>query len=380
MRRTLDDDGLRALRVRAQGLCGPGPVDVASAVRAVGAVPAQDTRASRLAVRPRSSGLSAEDVRRACDTERSVVRTWAMRGTLHMLATEDLGWVLAALGPTFAAAGRPRRMALGLDDETCERGLRALREVLVGSEPLVRSEVVRRLAGFEVALDPAGQAPAHLIALAALHGVLCRGPETEREEATYVLLDDWVGPIQAVDPDRALAELIRRYLASHGPATAHDLAAWSGIGMRRARAGLGLVAGELAEVETHGGRAWCLTASAGTRRDATVEGSEVPEGPCVRLLGRFDPYLLGHRGRELVLEPAFAGRIQAGGGIVQPAVLVDGRVMGTWRRERAGDRPAVTIDLFSQLPDDLRPGLEAEAADVGRFLGMPSAPPTNIRS
>ena len=90
----------------------------------------------------------------------------------------------------------------------------------------------------------------------------------------------------------------------------------------------------------------------------------------VRLLGRFDDYLLGWRGRELVLDPRFASRIQAGGGWVHPAVVVDGRVAGTWRSRRAGGRLEVAVEPFGRLPAGARPGLEAEAADLGRFLGL----------
>jgi hypothetical protein len=90
----------------------------------------------------------------------------------------------------------------------------------------------------------------------------------------------------------------------------------------------------------------------------------------VRLLGRFDDYLLGWRGRDLILDPRFARRIQAGGGWIHPALVVDGRVVGTWRARRAGDRLEVTVEPFGRLPPGVRPGLEAEVADLGRFLGV----------
>jgi hypothetical protein len=90
----------------------------------------------------------------------------------------------------------------------------------------------------------------------------------------------------------------------------------------------------------------------------------------VRLLGRFDDYLLGWRGRDLILDPRHARRIQAGGGWIHPAVVVDGRVVGTWRARRAGDRLEVSVEPFGRLPAGSRPGLEAEVADLGRFLGV----------
>jgi Winged helix DNA-binding domain len=362
MTRSLSEDQVRLLRLRSQRLAGRRPGEVHEVVRAMGGIQAQDTAASRLAVRPRGAGLDAAAVRGACNQERSVVRTWVMRGTLHIVAAEDARWLVALLGPGFAAANRRRRLELGLDDDTCERGLRAIGKVLGAHGPLPRGELVARLAGEGVAVDPRGQAPAHLVGYAAMRGLLCRGPDLDGDEPSYVLLDDWVdGRHPALDPEAALAELTRRYLGAHGPATPADLAAWAGIAAGRARRGFELVAGELAEVEAVGAPAWTL---GGSRPPRPGRGR-----PSVRLLYRFDDYLLGWRGRDLVLSPRFARRIHAGGGWIHPAVLVDGRVQGTWRlAARSGGRVTVDVEPFEPL-DGALPGLEAEAADLGRFLG-----------
>jgi hypothetical protein len=364
--RPLSDDQLRRLRMRAQRLTGPRPREVHDVVRAVGGLQAQDTGASRLAVRARGTGLDLAAVRRACDQERSVVRTWAMRGTLHMVAAEDVRWLVGLLGPVFAAGNRRRRLQLGLDENLCERALRALPEVL-GEGPLPRAELVARLAGMGVEIDPGGQAPAHLVGYAAMRGVVCRGPDLPgSDEPTYVLLDDWVGPARAMEPEAALAELTRRYLGAHGPAGPEDLAAWSGLPVGRARHAVELVAGELDEVELGGRRLWAPAGAAAARPRAA--------GPVVRLLGHFDDYLLGWRSRDLVLDPTFAGRIHAGGGWIHPALVVDGRVAGTWRARRRGDRLELTVEPFGdRLPRGTGPGLEAEAADVGRFLAVETA-------
>jgi winged helix DNA-binding protein len=381
--------------MRAQRLAGRRPRDAAEAVRAVGGLQAQDPPASRLAVRPRSTGLDEAAVRRACNQDRSVVRTWVMRGTLHLVAAEDVGWLVGLLGPVFAAADRRRRLQLGLDDGLCERALEALPAVLAAG-PLSRADLVRGLAAEGVRVEPDGQAPAHLVGYAAMRGLVCRGPDLDGDQASYVLLQDWVGtgrrgpgdrrggppvdrggpgdrrggpPVDRGGPgdralglDDALAELARRYLGGHGPAAPEDLAAWSGLPVGRARRAFELVAGELQAVEWDGRRLWSVV-GAGTA------GTRAGE-PVVRLLGRFDDYLLGWRGRDLVLDARFARRVQAGGW-VHPAVVVDGRVAGTWRGRRAGGRLDVTVEPFSgRLPRGTRPALEAEAADLGRFLAV----------
>ena len=212
-------------------------------------------------------------------------------------------------------------------------------------------------------MDPKTQAPAHLIGYAARQGVICRGPDRSDDEPTYVLLTDWVGEHAPVGPDEALAELARRYVGAHAPATPADFAYWSGLPLGRARRGFELVAGELEEVDAAGERAWMLTAGDGP---APGPGPGHP-APCVRLVPHFDEYLLGYRSRDIMLKPRFARRIQAGGGWVRAAVLVDGRVAGTWRQQRHGDRTVVTVEPFEAIGPAALPGLEAEAADLGRF-------------
>jgi hypothetical protein len=363
MARRLSDRQVRLLRLRSQRLAGPPAATAHEAVRQVAGLQAQDTRAARLAVRARSAGLTAAAVRRACNQERSLVRTWLLRGTLHMVAAEDVGWLVGLLGPMVAAGGAGRRRQLGLDEATCERGLEAIHEVLAGAGPLTRAELVRGITAGGVALDPRSQAPAHLVAYAAARGLLCRGPDLDGDEPSYVLLADWVGEGPALEPGAALAELARRYLAGHGPADARDLAAWSGLPLRQARRGLDAIAGELDEVRAGGEPAWVL-AGAGAPRAAR---------PRVRLLGHFDAYLLGYRSRELVLAAPFARRIQAGGGMIRPAVLLDGRVVGTWRQRRGRERLEVVVEPFERLERAVLAALEAEAADVGRFLGTGAA-------
>ena len=357
------DDRLRQLRLRAQRLTGRRPRDVAELVRAVAGLQAQDLPASRLAVRPRSTGVDEAAVRRACDQDRSVVRTWAMRGTLHMVAAEDAGWLVALLGPGFAAGNRRRRLQLGLDDRLCERALETLPAVLAGG-PLSRADLVRALAAKGVQVPPQGQAPAHLVGYAAMRGLVCRGPDLDGDHASYVLLEDWVGAGagRPLSPDDALAELARRHLGGHGPAGPDDLAAWSGLPVGRARRAFELVAGELRELEVDSRRLW-------TPADAPAAPSPAGD-PVVRLLGRFDDYLLGWRGRDLILDARFARQVAAGGW-VHPVVVVDGRVAGTWRARHAGGRLEVTVEPFTgRLPRRVRPGLEAEAADLGRFLAV----------
>ena len=346
------------LRLRSQQLSGGRAADVAEVVARMGALQAQSTRDARLAVRPRADGPDAAAVDEACNQTRSVVRTWAMRTTLHMLAAQDVGWVVDLFRPPAGVLSRRQRQ-LGLSAELLGRALPAIAGILSECGPLARAALVAKLADRGVVVDPRSQAPAHLIGYAARQGLVCRGPDLSDDEPTYVLLADWVGEHAPLPPDQALAELARRYARAHGPAAAGDFAYWSGLPLGRARRAFELAAGELREVDAAGERAWL---------DAALDVSAPdPEAPCVRLLPHFDEYLLGYRSRDLALPAPFARRIQAGGGWVRATIVVDGRVVGTWQQQRKGDQSVITVETFARLDPAALPGLEAEAADLGRF-------------
>ena len=187
--RSLTPDEVLRLRLRSQQLAGPRAAEVAEVVRRMGAMQAQSTRDARLAVRPRGQGIDAAAVTEACNVTRSVVRTWAMRGTLQMLARHDVGWVVDLFRPPPGVV-TARHRQLGLDAGLFARALPAIAEILSGHGPLTRAELVAELAAGGVAVDPKTQAPAHLIGYAARQGVICRGPDRSDDEPTYVLLAD----------------------------------------------------------------------------------------------------------------------------------------------------------------------------------------------
>lgn len=341
--RVLTADQVREARAAAQGL-GGSATTVADAVRRVVGLQAQDARACRLAVRARTTGLTADDVDEAV-RDRSVVRTWAMRGTLHLLAAEDFGWVNGLLGPYFAARGAPRRRQLGLGDDLLDKARAAFEEI--ATEPRTRGELVELLAGHGVHLDPRSQQPPHLLGHAANTGQLCRGPDTG--EPTYVLVSRWLGEQPPVDEEEALRTLARRYLRGHGPATAEDLAAWSGLPVRKVREAI--VGVEYVE--------------AAGERAAVLDEPAPPTAP-TRLLGHFDAYLLGYRGRDLAVPRDHQRTVQAGGGFVMPVVLRLGQAVGTWRLRSLKDSIMIEAAGFDArtLPD-----LRNEVTDIGRFLG-----------
>ena len=325
-------------------------------------VQAQDPVAEALAIRVRTAGLTARCVEEARTVSRSVVRTWAMRGTMHLVAFEDARWMLSLLGPVMIRRSRRRHKELGLTEDIGARAVGAVREILEAHGSMSREEIAGRLEGKGLPVE--GQAIYHIVRLAALEGVVCFGPE-RGGEGTYDLLDRWLPASSSVDDP--LAELARRYVQAYGPAGHDDLAAWSGLSLRDSRAAFQRAADELLEVSVEGSRAWIHVG-----KEDWLD-APVPQTSAVRLLPAFDTYLLGYRERDLGVPAEYARRIHPGGGIIRPALMIDGRAAGVWSRKRTRRGIAVTVSPFEDLPPEILPALEAEAEDVGRFLGDDAA-------
>ncbi len=331
----------------------------------VAGLQAQLLPATWLGLRARLPGVRAVDLERALTEERSIVRSWLMRGSLHLVAAHDLRWMLTLLGPGFARAGAGRQAQLGLGEATRASGVRALQRILAGTGPLTRTELLAGLRRRGVRIDPKSQALIHLIRLAALQGVLCVGPNRPDGETTYVLLDDWLPAEPAISRDAALAELARRYFSAYGPAGVEDLAAWSGLSIGEARLATAGARAPLTEVTVAGQPALMPTA-----RLPLPDGERRPN---VRLLPAFDTYLLGYRRRDLAVSPVLQRRLQRGGGWIHPAVIVDGRVIAAWQLHRAGSQAQVRLDTAEPLSRAVRTGLMAEVTDLGRYVELPVA-------
>jgi hypothetical protein len=375
MAHSLTDLRVRQLRLRAQRLHpqqARSITSVAQLLSEICGLQAQDQAAANLAVRARSAALTASDIERARLEERSIVRTWLMRGTLHLVAAEDVRWLLALLGPIFAQAGRRRRAQLGLDDDASAKGVRVIREALAGRGPLTRAEIAYALK--QRGIPAEGQATIHLIGLAALQGIVCQGPERNAEPA-YILLDDWIDRKLVRPADAGQVELARRFVAAYGPVGPDDLAYWSGLPTAQARTAWRLIGDELIEVKVAGQPVWLLESRADWLNESAARAS------IVRLLPAFDTYWLGYRDRAVALSPKYAKRVHPGGGIIHPALVVDGRARGTWRSKRKRRGVDVVVEPFEALPSVTRRDLDAEVADLARFLGVEAtlsiAPPPN---
>jgi hypothetical protein len=338
-----------AERLGAQLLSGPPARDPLAVVKHLLAVQAQDPRGARLAIRARSTGLSAADVEKAMTEDRSLIITWLNRGTLHLVTAEDYPWLHALTTPPLLT-GTARRLAQeGVTENEAERAIKVIVRALADEGPLTREQLRARVNRAGVRTQ--GQALVHLFGIASVRGLVVRGPMIGKQHA-YVLVRDWLGECKPVARDLALAELARRYLVGHAPADARDLAKWSGLPLRDARAGLDAIAGEL-ELRPDG-----LV----ELRDGASAGTPPPPLPAPRLLGAFDPVLMGWTSRQPVLGSHDA--VVVTGGIFRPFALVDGRGVATWRLNGG----QVEIEPYARVSRANRAALESDARDVRRFL------------
>jgi hypothetical protein len=349
--------GLTAERCRAQLLTGPPATTVTSVVRHLLAVQGQDPRGFRLSVRVRSTGLTAAAVDQALSADRSVLLSTLNRGTLHLVCAEDYWWLHALTTPPLAAASTRRLAQEKVPPDDAERAVAEVVSALAGG-PMTRAQLRERVDRIGVRTE--GQAHVHILMAATLRGLIVRGPMVGADHA-YVLTRDWLGaPPRLPDREVMLAELARRYLAGHSPASDRDLARWSGLSLGDARRGLAAVSGLLAERED--GLASLASLAAGDGGRGSGPGPR--QLPRPRLHGPFDPLLHGWVDRSFVLGGTTG--IVTSNGIFRPFALVNGRAVATWSLA-AGK---IRLAPFAPLGEADEAVLAADADAVLDYLGL----------
>ena len=339
--------------------------DLLAVVGEVGGLHAQVLSAAELAAWARVDGLRPGELEEELWERRSLVKTWAMRGTLHLLPAAEYSLWQAALDTYdhYLKGGWLR--GFKITREELDLLLATVREVL-GGEGLTRDELASAVA--EASGSPAlgeklGDSWGAYLKPASFQGSLCFGPNRGRS-VTFVSPGAWLEAEPAPPAEEAVAEVTRRYLAAYGPATAAEYSRWWGP-RRPAQAtrSFRALGEEAVEVDVEGEPHWAL---AGQVEEIA---SAVPQG-AVRLLPAFDPYVIGSaRDVPAILDPDHKARVHRPQGWISPVLLVDGRITGVWSHERKGGRLSVRIEPFEALPDEARRGAEAEAGRLAAFFG-----------
>ncbi len=340
------------LRLAAQGLIGPREPDAAGVVRRLTAVQAQDLPGALTSVALRSADRTRAGVVAALDAG-IVVRSWPMRGTLHLTAAEDLPWMLELLAPRVLAGAASRRADRGITDAEVERARELVVSGLAGGGRLRRGEVLALLA--DGGVPTTGQRGYHLLWHLSQTGTLCLGPMAG-DDQLFVLLDEWVGQRRRLERDEALRELALRFFTGHGPATVADLARWAGVPVRDARTGLAQARDRLERLSVAGDEHWLDPATPGRLAAAREEA----EG--VLLLPGFDELVLGYADRTCTVPAEFADRVVPGGnGMFRATVVSGGRAVATWRAGRGRAR-ALEVEPFTGLTGEVEAGARAAYA------------------
>jgi hypothetical protein len=366
-------ESVLAWRIERQAIAPRAPTrQWLQVVRRICGLHAQVQSSAELTLWARTDAVGRDVVARALWDERSLVRTWAMRGTLHLLAADELGlWVgaQAALKPRYETASW--RKAFGMSSAEAVAVLDAIRDALDGP-PLTRAElgdaVGARLGDArlgEAVRGSFGTMPK----LAAFRGDVCFA-KPAGQKVRFTRPDLWLGPWEPVAPARAaLAEVLRRYLSVYGPATREDFARWFGM-PSAAQAGRELKAlgDDVVEVTigSHGA-GWMLAA------DVAGAAAARPRGT-VALLPGFDQYVVAApRGASAVLADEHRGRVYRPQGWLSPVLLVDGRIEGVWRHGHKAELLSVTVEPFGDPGAAVRAGAQAEAERLAVHLGARDA-------
>jgi hypothetical protein len=283
-----------------------------------------------------------------------------MRGTLHLVPAEDLGWMLELTAPRAIRSAASRRAALGITEMEVDRAREIAVASLTGGRARTRNAILASIAAGGVSTE--GQRGYHILWYLAQTGTLVLGAAQGRQQ-TFTLLDEWVRAPRRLERDEALGELASRYFRSHGPATARDLTRWSGLTMADVQRGLTVSGGLLTALELDGVRYHL----------APETLAPAPTAARVHLLPGFDEYLLGYGDRSAALASENSAAVVPGGnGMFKPTVVADGEVVGTWRRTLAAGQVVVEPLLWNPLRGKLRDALVEAAGAYGAFLGRPT--------
>ncbi len=327
-------------------------------------VHAQLMSSAELSLWARLDGLQREDVGAALWNQRTLVKAWAMRGTLHFLPASEYPMWQAALG-TYRHFRRASWLRyFGLTETELDRLIASVAEALDG-QTLTREELageVGRLSGSPELAEKMAGSWGSLLKPAGFLGKLVFAPSLG-QRVRFTRPDRWLGGWREVDPDEAVHEVTRRFLGAHGPATREDFGRWWGVSPAQASTRIRQLGHKVVPVEVEGVRAWMLATHAEEIARAELPGS-------VRLVPAFDHYVISGGGHaERLLPGPFRKRIYRPQAWVSPVMLVDGRMDGVWRHDRKGSRLVVTLEPFVRLKAATKRAAEAEAERLAEFLG-----------
>ena len=322
------------------------------------AVQAQDYAASKWALGLRMQNTTDEIIEEAFN-DGTILRTHVMRPTWHFVSPVDIRWMLQLTAPRVIAASSYYYRTLGLDDSVFKQSNTVLAKALQGGQQLTRSELSSVLQQAGIATDNL-QRLGQIIMRAELDSVICSGARRGKQ-LTYALLEERAPQARKLARDEALAELAFRYFASHGPATLQDFVWWSGLAVTDAKMGLELAKSQLVSDSLDSKQYWF----------SSIHPSVNDLFHAIHLLPNFDEYTVGYTDRSAILNMSDAEKFTSWGDVLNPVIVLDGCVIGTWKRTIRKESVILTPNLFTSLSEIETQALTIAAKRYGTYLNLP---------
>jgi hypothetical protein len=345
--KTMRPQELLQLRLHNQGLKKTHFATPGEVVRWFCAMQAQDYPGVLWSIGQRLQKPLQKDIEVSVE-RREIVRTWPMRGTLHFVASEDIRWMLDLLAPRVLARSRTYYAQQGLDEKALRKGRPVIEKALERKGRLTRAELYNELKDKGISVTE--QRGLHIIGYSALNQSICFGPR-EGKQQTFVLLDEWIAKGTPLSTEEAMAEVTRRYFNAHGPASAHDLSWWTGFTLAEAKRGIAMVSEELVSGKVDDVQYWWKPSEIKTSKSLTVS-----------LLSSFDEFTIGYKDRSHSFDPLTNKTLEKPkNGFYSPAILINGKIAGSWRRTFLKGDVKVESTLFRKLSS-------AEEKALGRAI------------
>jgi hypothetical protein len=342
-------------RLSVQQLLSPKFEKAEDVVRWFGAVQAQDYLGSLWAVGQRTKAANEAAIEKAI-SDRKIVRTWPMRGTLHFTVPENVRWMLKLLTPRIVKRAASVYRQAELDKKIFMKSAKVVEKALQGKEPVTRDELYVVLEQSKI--KTSNTRGLHISGYLAMQGLICGGPR-KGKQPTFTLLEEWVPMTKQPDPEEAMANLAMIYFRSHGPATLEDFSWWSGLSKSEAHASLSMVKDQLVQETFKDQQFWRSLFTA-------VSKTKVPS---TYLLPAYDEYSVAYKDRCTILDPAHAAK--AGNGIFAPCVVINGKIAGTWKRSFEKNKVSVTVNPLRPFNRSESSAVKTVTRQYSKFVGVP---------
>ncbi len=321
-----------------------------------GAVQGQDYAGAKWALGLRLGDITDKDVEKAFNSK-SIVRTWALRGTLHLISARDIRWILKLVAPRIIKRNMGHYKQLELDEKTFEKSYEIIINALKDGKKS-RRELISSLEDNHISTK--GLRATFILQRTSLEGLICQGVQ-HRNNPNYILMDE-LQEYKKFERDESLKELAKRYFYSHGPATLQDFVWWSGLLVKEATEGLNLVKSILNEVNFNGVTYW-------QSPETAIDNNQ--KSTIVGILPSFDEFLLGYRDRSPSINPSILNNMTSANGMFNPTIIINGHVEGIWKRKIKKDKIKINYINFRKMNSVEEQALKSQFNRYNKFIGSP---------